>query len=495
MLHKQDSLPLSAYSTLYDIVVPKDNLLRQMKEVVDFSFVYHELKEKYCLTNGRTAIDPIRLFKYLLLKVIYDLSDVDVVERSRYDLSFKYFLDMTPEEDVIHPSSLTKFRKIRLKDIALLDLLIQKSVEIAMEHKLIKSNAIIVDSTHTQSRYNQKSPKEYLVELSKKLRHQVYLIDPTMKDLMPEKNPQNNLEQELVYVQSVIDTIEKNPTLSTFPAVKTQLNLLKEVIEDDLEQIQSVHDKEARVGHKTADSNYFGYKTHIAITKERIMVAATVTTGEKHDGKQLKELVEKSKENGMEVEAIIGDAAYSEKENIEYANSQEISLISRLSKTVTHGNRKNAEKFEFNKDAGMYVCKAGHMSYKKTSTRAKKHEEDGQGTVESYWFKVEKCKECPLRDGCYKEGSKTKSYSVSIKSNTHQGQADFQETEEFKSESKYRYIVEAKNSELKGRHGYDRATSSGLFGMEMQAATTIFGVNLKRIIKLLNEKENKKETE
>ena len=41
---------------------------------------------------------PIRMFKYLLLKSIYDLSDVDVVERSKYDMSFKYFLDMAPEE-------------------------------------------------------------------------------------------------------------------------------------------------------------------------------------------------------------------------------------------------------------------------------------------------------------------------------------------------------------------------------------------------------------
>ena len=81
------------------------------------------LKEKYCVDNGRNAIDLIRLFKYLLLKVIYELSDVDVVERSRYDLSFKYFLGMAPEEDVIHPSSLTKFRKLRLKDVELLDLL------------------------------------------------------------------------------------------------------------------------------------------------------------------------------------------------------------------------------------------------------------------------------------------------------------------------------------------------------------------------------------
>ena len=111
-----------------------------------------------------------------------------------------------------------------------------------------------------------------------------------------------------------------------------------------------------------------------------------------------------------------------------------------------------------------------------------------KGTVESYWFDVEKCQVCPLRDGCYKEGAKTKSYSVSIKSNTHQAQAEFQETDAFKEEAKYRYMIEAKNSELKCRHGYDRATSSGLFGMQLQAATTLFGVNLKRILKLIHEK-------
>lgn len=72
-------------------MVPKDNILRQIKELVDFGFVYDELIEKYCLDNGRNAVSPIRMFKYLLLKSIYDLSDVDVAERSKYDMSFKYF--------------------------------------------------------------------------------------------------------------------------------------------------------------------------------------------------------------------------------------------------------------------------------------------------------------------------------------------------------------------------------------------------------------------
>lgn len=126
MVEQQQKLVLSPYMDIYELVIPKDNLLRQMKELVDFSFIYEELIDKYCLNNGRNAVPPVRMFKYLLLKSIYDLSDIDVVERSKYDMSFKYFLDMAPEEAVINPSSLTKFRKLRLKDMNLLDMLTAK---------------------------------------------------------------------------------------------------------------------------------------------------------------------------------------------------------------------------------------------------------------------------------------------------------------------------------------------------------------------------------
>lgn len=110
---------------------------------------------------------------------------------------------------------------------------------------------------------------------------------------------------------------------------------------------------------------------------------------------------------------------------------------------------------------------------------------DGSETVISYFFDVEKCKHCPKKEGCYKDGAKTKSYSVSIKSNTFKEHMEFQESDFFKEKSKERYKIEAKNSELKHKHGYDIASSSGLTGMEMQGAATIFAVNIKRIIKMI----------
>ena len=80
----QQSLNLSPYSAIYDVVVPKDNMLRKINDLIDFSFGYEELKNNYCHDNGRNAIHPIRMFKYLLLKSIFSLSDIDIVARSQY---------------------------------------------------------------------------------------------------------------------------------------------------------------------------------------------------------------------------------------------------------------------------------------------------------------------------------------------------------------------------------------------------------------------------
>lgn len=487
MIEQQQKLVLSPYMEIYELVIPKDNLLRQIKELVDFSFIYDELLANYCLDNGRNAVPPIRMFKYLLLKSIYDLSDVDVVERSKYDMSFKYFLDMAPEDEVINPSSLTKFRKLRLKDMNLLDMLIAKTVQLALEKGIIKSKSIIVDATHTKSRYNQKTPRQVLQEQSKNLRRSIYEIDETMKEKFPDKNTEDSLEKELKYCKQLIDVVKGNEEICSYPKVQEKLNLLEESVTDDMEHLETSKDEDAKTGHKTADTSFFGYKTHIAMTEERIITAATITSGEKTDGKELPKLVQKSKAAGIQIESVIGDMAYSEKTNIEAAKKGGYELIAKLNPVITQGNRRKEDEFEFNKDAGMYQCKAGHLAIHKYFDKRKKDKKNKNPRM-VYFFDIEKCKCCPYRDGCYKEGAKKKTYTETIICDSHSEQVKFQETEHFKEKMRERYKIEAKNSELKHRHGYGVASSSGLICMEMQGAMTIFAVNLKRIIKLMNEK-------
>lgn len=483
MLSQQQELPLSEYSSLYDIVVPQDNLLRRINDLVDFTFVYQELANKYCKDNGRTAESPIRMFKYLLLKTIYDISDVDVVERSRYDMSFKYFLGMAPEEDVINSSSLCKFRKLRLEDMDLMNLLIQKSVEIAIEKGIIKSRTIIVDATHTEARSNPYSPIEILRLRSKQLRKVLYAMDDNIKQTLPSKNKEDDLAHELDYTKDLLKLITSDASLSEVPAVKQRLNMLKETLSDIEDHYTTSKDADARIGHKTEDSSFFGYKTHIAMSDERIITAATVTSGEKGDGPQLKELVEQSRKNGMEVNTVIGDTAYSGSENLRLAEDEEkgFTLVSKLHPAISHGLRKDEDKFDYNKDAGMFVCPAGHMVIRK----ARQGKKDGKWNQSmTYFFDVEKCKTCSRREGCYKEGAKSKTYSIPIRNEEQKRQLGFQKSQEFKDIARQRYKIEAKNAELKQVYGYDKALSYGLDGMQMQGAMTIFAANIKRILKL-----------
>ena len=100
----------------------------------------------------------------------------------------------------------------------------------------------------------------------------------------------------------------------------------------------------------------------------------------------------------------MGDAAYSEKDNIQLAQKEKIYLVAKLNPSVSQGFRKEATQFEFNKDAGLYVCPERHMAVRKART-GKKNQSTNQKII--HFFDVEKCKVCPSKAGCYKEGSKS----------------------------------------------------------------------------------------
>lgn len=497
--NNQLSFCLSSHASLYDLLIEKNNFWRQLKDMVDFSFVYDELKDKYSSTMGRKAEDVIRMFKYLLLKNYYKLSDRDLIARTKTDMLFKYFLDYLPEEvNLIDPSLLTVFRRERLSNkdneeetsTNLMDKLIAKTVEIAIEEGVIEAkNKIIQDSTHTNAMYQHISPREELIKQAKELRKSVYKIDETMHDKMPKKRESTGLlEDQIEYTKELLNLLKKDARFTTIPNINEKINMLEEIMNDTEYEIEYSKDKDAKVGHKTADTSFFGYKTHIAMTPERIITAATITSGEKHDGKQLQNLVEKSQANGIKVEAVIGDGAYSEKENIEYCEKNDIKLASKLSKCVTHGDRKKADEFEYNKDAGMYVCKAGHMAIYKRKHGSKVNKDGYDNRVEAYYFDIEKCKHCSYKEGCYKDGTKSKTYNVKIKDDIHIKYMDYMETEEFNELYAERYKIEAKNSELKSRFGYDTANACGKTGITIQGASALFLANIKRIIKLKKEK-------
>lgn len=116
MLIKNTQLKLSQYRSLYDIVVPENHFLRKVKDNIDFSFVNPMLKKQYCETFGRPAKEPEMMFKLMFLKKLNDLSDERLISQATTDMAVKYFLDLDPEDPMIDPSLMTKFRKTRITE-------------------------------------------------------------------------------------------------------------------------------------------------------------------------------------------------------------------------------------------------------------------------------------------------------------------------------------------------------------------------------------------
>ncbi len=112
------------------------------------------------------------------------------------------------------------FRRQRLKDKDLLDLLIGETVEIAIDKNIIQSKSIIVDATHTKARYNQLTPQEMLRNRSKKVRKEIYSINESMKEKFPEKPQVDTIEAEIDYTRELVEVVDKEPTLKEYPRVK-----------------------------------------------------------------------------------------------------------------------------------------------------------------------------------------------------------------------------------------------------------------------------------
>ena len=491
MLGDYKQTRLSEYARIYDILIPRDHIFRRMNEEIDFSFVRKELEGKYSDGMGRSAEDPVRMFKYLMLKAMHPASDVDLVERAYTDMQYKFFLGLNPEDEVIDPSLLSKFRRQRLKDVDLLNLLISRSVDMAISKGIIKRKSdLIVDATHELSAFKVYSPLEYMKKMCQQISKacEPFWGNDFDRSLIPDIPCTDEKEDMRKYCRTLISNLERSG-MSQIPAIACKVNLLKEGLED-MDQYRVVsRDGDARFGNKGYGKTFFGYKAHIGMTPESIIVSATVSSGEMSDGAFLVPLIEQAKVNGLAVESVIGDTAYSGKENLD-ALKDKIDVVAPLNPVISQGSRQGNSGFHYNKDADAYVCPAGETSVRKDYKKPtlKKRDDNGELTQKyhnghvTYYFDVKKCKDCPLRDGCYK-GGKTKSYTVMILSETHKDQMEFEKTKEFKQKIKLRKRIEPLNAHLKNDLGMKQNISYGIESMTMQTAVAIYMSNIQKIMK------------
>lgn len=144
-------------------VVPKDHPARRIKKLADEALadLSTTFDEMYA-AGGRPSIPPERLLKSMLLIALYSVrSERMFAERLRYDLLFKWFLDMDMTEEPFDASSFSRNRD-RLLEHEVAHRFLQAIVARAKKARLMSSEHFSVDGTLIESWASMKSfrPKD-----------------------------------------------------------------------------------------------------------------------------------------------------------------------------------------------------------------------------------------------------------------------------------------------------------------------------------------------
>ena len=89
-------------------LVPEDHLLRKVDKAVDFGKLYEIVEPLYSAEEGRPSIDPVVLFKILLLQHLDGIPSLrGTLRRAQTDVAYRWFLGYTLNEVLPHFSTVS----------------------------------------------------------------------------------------------------------------------------------------------------------------------------------------------------------------------------------------------------------------------------------------------------------------------------------------------------------------------------------------------------
>jgi transposase len=175
MLKKAEGEQQELEMVSVESLVPSGHLLRKIDRVVDFSFIHDRVKHLYCENNGRPALDPVVLFKLLLLGYLYGVrSERQLMREVEVNVAYRWFLGLKLRDKVPDASTLSQNRRRRFTESTIYQEIFDEIVLLAVNRGLASGTVLYTDSTHLKANANknrfdlaevQVKPQEYLAAL------------------------------------------------------------------------------------------------------------------------------------------------------------------------------------------------------------------------------------------------------------------------------------------------------------------------------------------
>ena len=465
MFYKRESSKLTKESEqIYNTLINPESDLSLIKKEFDFSFIYEEIKNLYCLDDGRNSIDGVIALKAIFVQKYFGLSERQLERKAVYDIEIKHFMDINISDKPFDFSTVWYFKdklgKEKTKNIfnRILSQIKAKGIIKTCRRQAIDTVPILAAAAlpsvtcliyQVIKEVCKISSKELLEEIFKETELNQEKIEHYSKPrALFQTEDQDKIK---VFQKAAKRAFALLELVRRKEITNGSIKLLETILQDNIElnpdqeyiekqtphAIRTLVDPDACLGHKTQDKKVFGYKAGISTTPEGIITAYNITAMSKRDDEHLTPILQMQEQNGTKCEEADADSAFGFIQN--FAESEKANIILHAPLRNIDPEKLSVYDFKYNKEKNELTCLNGITIKGKYS---------GSLTFE---FPLRDCRCCPKSGVCPLAPSK----SVTIhKENDVARRASARQREDDKLR---------KENRLKGIKGYNRLIVENVF--------------------------------
>lgn len=351
--------------------VRSDHVLRKVARLVDFDFVYGEVKESYGY-NGNVSVPPPMILKLMLLLVLYNVrSERELMATLPERLDWLWFLGLDLDSEIPDHSVLSKARK--RWGVELFRTFFERIVWQCVGSGLVDGRKLFCDSSLIEADASLNS----VVDTQGLERY----LNPAYRELEARLEEQEEKEKK-----------DDDPQ-----GTSARQNVVNQ-------RYTSTTDPDASVVRKGQGKAKLHYQTHRGIDGAYGVITATmVGPGDENEAHRLADLIEAHHDNSQRnAEVVVADSKYGTTANfLQCYDRGVLAHIPVLKQTQDKQERRRRifpeTLFVYDPQTDTYSCPAGQ------SLRRRKHWVERQAF--EYVTARGICQQCPLRIQCTRSQS------------------------------------------------------------------------------------------
>ena len=170
-------------------LIPETHLLRKIERMVSFNFIY-DLLAPYYPATGRPSVDPVSMFKMLLIGYLYGIkSERRLVEEVQLNIAYRWFCGFELDDTIPNHSTFSKTRTRKWQQSDLFQKAFYEIVKQCIDSGLIDGEAMAADGSYIPANVSRESWINVEIEVEQSMQSYLDSLDEELSNQPGFKKP------------------------------------------------------------------------------------------------------------------------------------------------------------------------------------------------------------------------------------------------------------------------------------------------------------------